>query len=186
MHAHAALRRVARATAAPGMKPYRAACQAWINHMDNGTGDTLAAPPRDTVVTGPAPLPRARRSKPPALKARDGMARRSAWPNAQSVFISVFICGHIAAAFALSYESLLPTSPLRPRLASAATSMRPVPFGGPRSHAASSTSSTRICLARACANGQVEGQINRLKLVKRQMYGRANFDLLRARFLHAA
>jgi transposase len=35
------------------------------------------------------------------------------------------------------------------------------------------------------SNGQVEGQINRLKLIKRQMYGRANFDLLRARFLHA-
>ena len=35
------------------------------------------------------------------------------------------------------------------------------------------------------SNGQVEGQINRLKLVKRQMYGRANFDLLRSRFLHA-
>ena len=30
-------------------------------------------------------------------------------------------------------------------------------------------------------NGQTEGQINRLKMIKRQMYGRANFDLLRAR-----
>jgi transposase len=35
-------------------------------------------------------------------------------------------------------------------------------------------------------NGQVEGQINRLKLIKRQMYGRAKLDLLRARMLHAA
>ena len=35
------------------------------------------------------------------------------------------------------------------------------------------------------SQGQVEGQINRLKLVKRQMYGRANFDLLRKRVLHA-
>jgi transposase len=33
------------------------------------------------------------------------------------------------------------------------------------------------------SNGQVEGQIHRLKLVKRQMYGRANFDLLRRRVL---
>lgn len=31
------------------------------------------------------------------------------------------------------------------------------------------------------SQGQVEGQVNRLKLLKRQMYGRANFDLLRAR-----
>jgi transposase len=34
------------------------------------------------------------------------------------------------------------------------------------------------------SNGQVEGQVGRLKLLKRQMYGRANFDLLRVRVLH--
>jgi transposase len=33
------------------------------------------------------------------------------------------------------------------------------------------------------SNGQVEGQVNRLKTIKRQMYGRAEFDLLRARVL---
>ena len=33
------------------------------------------------------------------------------------------------------------------------------------------------------SNGQVEGQVNRLKLIKRQMYGRAKFDLLRLRVL---
>jgi transposase len=32
----------------------------------------------------------------------------------------------------------------------------------------------------------VEGQINRLKMLKRAMYGRAGFPLLRARVLHAA
>ena len=32
----------------------------------------------------------------------------------------------------------------------------------------------------------VEGQISRLKMLKRTMYGRADFDLLRARVLHAA
>ncbi len=36
------------------------------------------------------------------------------------------------------------------------------------------------------SNGPVEGQINRLKLIKRSMYGRAKFDLLRVRVLHAA
>ena len=34
------------------------------------------------------------------------------------------------------------------------------------------------------SQGQVEGQVNRLKMLKRQMYGRAKFDLLRARVLH--
>jgi transposase len=36
------------------------------------------------------------------------------------------------------------------------------------------------------SNGRTEGQVNKLKLLKRQMYGRANFDLLRARLLYAA
>lgn len=31
-----------------------------------------------------------------------------------------------------------------------------------------------------------EGQVNRIKLIKRSMYGRAGFDLLRARVMHAA
>jgi transposase len=35
-------------------------------------------------------------------------------------------------------------------------------------------------------NGPAEGHISRLKMLKRQMYGRAHFDLLRARFLYAA
>ena len=36
------------------------------------------------------------------------------------------------------------------------------------------------------SNGQTEGQVTRLKLLKRQMYGRAKLDLLRQRVLHAA
>jgi transposase len=35
------------------------------------------------------------------------------------------------------------------------------------------------------SNGQVEGQVNKLKLLKRMMYGRAGFPLLRQRVLHA-
>ena len=34
--------------------------------------------------------------------------------------------------------------------------------------------------------GPVEGAINKLKLIKRSMYGRAKFDLLRTRVLCAA
>ena len=34
-------------------------------------------------------------------------------------------------------------------------------------------------------NGMVEGHITKLKLIKRQMYGRAGFALLRQRVLHA-
>jgi transposase len=42
----------------------------------------------------------------------------------------------------------------------------------------------RAALEQGWSNGQVEGQVNRLKFVKRSMYGRAGFDLLRARVLY--
>ncbi|QPC81672.1 transposase [Phototrophicus methaneseepsis] len=39
----------------------------------------------------------------------------------------------------------------------------------------------RAALSTDWSNGQTEGQVHRLKLLKRQMYGRANLDLLRIR-----
>src|SRR5215204_2461470 len=44
----------------------------------------------------------------------------------------------------------------------------------------------RAALEYEWSQGQVEGQVHRLKLVKRQMYGRGKLDLLRARVLYAA
>lgn len=41
-------------------------------------------------------------------------------------------------------------------------------------------------LALPYSNGQTEGQVNKLKNIKRQMYGRADFELLRRRVLYAA
>jgi len=41
-------------------------------------------------------------------------------------------------------------------------------------------------LSLSYSNGPVEGHINRLKLIKRSMYGRAHFDLLRQRVLRAS
>jgi transposase len=40
-------------------------------------------------------------------------------------------------------------------------------------------------LTQPWSNGQTEGQNTRLKLVKRQMYGRAKLDLLQARLVGA-
>jgi transposase len=45
-------------------------------------------------------------------------------------------------------------------------------------------SAVQIGLTLKWNNGVVEGNVNRLKLIKRSMYGRANFDLLRLRVLH--
>ncbi len=44
----------------------------------------------------------------------------------------------------------------------------------------------RAALTLPWSSGQAEGQINRLKLLKRAMYGRAKLDLLRRRFLLSA
>jgi transposase len=50
-----------------------------------------------------------------------------------------------------------------------------------RDHAA-----VRAAIAEPWSNGQTEGQITKLKLVKRQMYGRGKLDLLQARLIKAA
>ena len=50
-----------------------------------------------------------------------------------------------------------------------------------RDHAA-----VAAALTLSWSTGPVEGRINKLKVVKRQMYGRANFDLLRQRVLAVA
>ncbi|NEU14724.1 ISL3 family transposase [Methylobacterium sp. BTF04] len=44
----------------------------------------------------------------------------------------------------------------------------------------------RAAITQPWSNGPVEGQVNRLKLIKRQMYGRTGFDLLQQRVLHPA
>ena len=44
----------------------------------------------------------------------------------------------------------------------------------------------RAALVETWSSGQAEGQVNRLKVLKRQGYGRASFALLRQRILLAA
>jgi transposase len=44
-------------------------------------------------------------------------------------------------------------------------------------------SAVEAAVEQSWSNGPVEGHINRLKMPKRQMYGRAGFELLRARVL---
>ena len=43
----------------------------------------------------------------------------------------------------------------------------------------------RAAITLPWSNGQTEGQITKLKLVKRQMYGRGHLDLLQARLIGA-
>jgi transposase len=41
----------------------------------------------------------------------------------------------------------------------------------------------KLSMTKPWSNGPIEGHINRLKAIKRQMYGRAGFELLKARVL---
>jgi transposase len=47
-------------------------------------------------------------------------------------------------------------------------------------------SAVQAAITAPWSNGPVEGHVNRLKTIKRQMYGRGGFQLLRARIVHAA
>jgi transposase len=51
---------------------------------------------------------------------------------------------------------------------------------------ASDAAAVSAALAERWSNGPVEGQVNRLKAIKRAMYGRAGMELLRARVLRKA
>jgi transposase len=42
----------------------------------------------------------------------------------------------------------------------------------------------KMALSHPLSNGQVEGQVNRLKLIKRKMQGRAKLDLLKQRVMY--
>lgn len=43
----------------------------------------------------------------------------------------------------------------------------------------------RLAITSGWSDGQTEGQITKLKLIKRQMYGRGKLDLLQARLIGA-
>ena len=59
------------------------------------------------------------------------------------------------------------------------------PSGPHRTELKQDEAAVKAALSSVWSNGQVEGRINRLKTLKRQMYGRAGFDLLGRRFLQA-
>jgi transposase len=51
-------------------------------------------------------------------------------------------------------------------------------------HLRSDAAAVQAALTERWSNGQVEGQVGRLKAIKRSMYGRAGMKLLRARVRH--
>jgi transposase len=74
---------------------------------------------------------------------------------------------------------------LEPWLARAATSARP-PFRRFAKGLRADLAAVQAAVTVPWSQGPIEGQINRLKRLKRQMFGRARLDLLARRFLLAA
>jgi len=64
-----------------------------------------------------------------------------------------------------------------------AAASRLVPFGNFAKSLRQDQAAVRAALTLEWSQGQVEGHINRLKLLKRQAYGRAKLDILRVRLL---
>jgi len=149
--------------------------------------------------------PRRRRSKPPAPvpvppKQRVLSARQAAWllvrrpedlseEEQQRLKCLCNHCAEIHTAYTLVQEFIQMVKQRRATRfgdwlsrteASGIPELRDFIAGLRRDYAA-----VVAALSLPYSNGQVEGQVNRLKLIKRSMYGRANFDLLRRRVLAA-
>jgi transposase len=60
------------------------------------------------------------------------------------------------------------------------------PLAGFAKHLCRDEAAFLAALQQPWSNGPVEGQVHRLKLIKRSMYGHASFDLQRLRVLNAA
>ncbi len=141
---------------------------------------------------------RPRHLGPPAPAARHASPRQVAWwlgrgdedlTAGQRASLAVLLAAQPALAevrtLALAFARLIrerDSAALEPWLAAAEASgvaaLRGFAAGIRRDQAA-----VQAALDHAWSSGQVEGQVNRLKLVKRSMYGRAGFPLLRRRYL---
>jgi transposase len=78
-----------------------------------------------------------------------------------------------------------PPAQLEPWLVRAATSTLP-PFQRFAKEWREDYAAVKAGVTLPWSQGPIEGQINRLKMLKRQMFGRARLDLLARRFLLAA
>lgn len=145
---------------------------------------------RDQEVTG-APPPRPRRFSP--RQTRWILLRPTEELDAQEAAYRHALCQQstvvaVAQALAEDFGRIIRTG--------ASTDLDPWLAAATRSHIAELVSFVRgirrdydavaAALSSPHSQGQTEGQVNRLKLLKRQSYGRANFDLLRRQMLYAA
>ena len=93
----------------------------------------------------------------------------------------------LAAAVAAAQRlSLLLRRQSREALDDVLTAMSATPLAGFTAELRKDIDAVQAALDLPWTTSPVEGQIGRIKMLKRTMYGRAGFELLRARVLHAA
>ena len=151
----------------------------------------------------PEPLKRGRvkKRRPVPLVTRQVSARQASWlfvkPREQLTVDQQELIGRICQThaelqelYALGQDFVLMVKQRQPKRLdpwltraqkSACVELRGFASGIKRDDAA-----VKAALSLPWSQGQVEGQITRLKLLKRQMYGRARFELLRSRVLRRA
>ena len=133
-------------------------------------------------VEGPVRTPSARTIARLMTTARDGLSRTQTVTVA-AIELAVPALGH-ARQMVDGFHTLIrrkQAAALDVWLELAADSLlAPFARGLTRDHLA-----VRAAISTAWSNAQAEGQINKLKLVKRQMYGRGKLDLLHARLIAA-
>ncbi len=139
----------------------------------------------------PAPLPPPRPPSPPRVRWWLLLPTAERTP-AQATFLAALLarCPEVAVAASLARDFL---ALLRTRDQGAlavwldrGASGAPPEFRELAAGLAQDRDAVDAALSLAWSNGQVEGHVNKLKLVKRAMFGRAGFPLLRRRVLGAA
>nr|WP_232298788.1 ISL3 family transposase [Granulicella tundricola] len=109
-------------------------------------------------------------------------------PSAQTYLEQVYQASpevSVAAKLAKEFFRLITQRDL-PALTPWFEAAKTTALAGFASHLTRDRDAVEAALKLPWSQGQVEGHVHRLKLIKRQMYGRAGFDLLRLRVLHTA
>ena len=110
-------------------------------------------------------------------------------PEAEQAFVSAFLqqAPDLASGIAVAKRiSLLLRRKSQESLAAVLADAAGTPLAAFAASLRHDLAAVQAALDLPWTTSPAEGQINRLKMLKRTMYGRAGFPLLRARVLHAA
>jgi len=172
-----------------GYQGSRSLVSRWVAHHRTAKPSS----PSEKKLRGRRPAPSRKPEVPGPLAARNAvwllMHDRSKLSACEQKALDSMlnIGGEIAQTYALAHDFIQMVRErqlhaLNPWLETAATAGIPE-FAGLAAGMKRDKAAIEAALTLTTSNGQVEGQVNRLKLIKRSMYGRAKLDLLRQRVL---